>query len=252
VVEPELDPMKIPPRFDAEFLDWFRERTEAAWADYEPRDFSGDGPGVSDWQPGTRWLNGLPLEDIESAEERFGLSFPPDYRLFLRRLHTVDRPRPGWFFVDGETKAPRDTPSFTDWRDEPAVRAALDGPVSGLIFDLEHNSLWLEGWGPRPEAPAAREAELRRRAASAPHLIPVYSHRCLLGDPQISGNPVLSLYQSDIIFYGPDLRWYLLIEFADLLGLDRGEIDEASTPHYRHRMKDIPFWGELAMWRLRR
>ncbi len=37
---------RIPLKFDEKFLEWFRARTEAAWARYEPRDFSGDGPGV--------------------------------------------------------------------------------------------------------------------------------------------------------------------------------------------------------------
>jgi ATP-dependent Zn protease len=39
-------------------------------------------------------------------------------------------------------------------------------------------------------------------------------------DRNALGNPVFSIYQSDIIEYGSDLRTYFLREFAQLLGID--------------------------------
>jgi len=38
--------------------------------------------------------------------------------------------------------------------------------------------------------------------------IPVYSHRYLPSEPKATGNPVLSVHQTDIIYYGNDLASY--------------------------------------------
>jgi hypothetical protein len=82
--------------------------------------------------------------------------------------------------------------------------------------------------------------------AAAPGLIPVFGHRYLLARPCVVGNPVLSVYQSDIIVYGEDLRGYLLIEFGDLLGLDRERLAQERTAIERMEgCEAIPFWGEL-------
>lgn len=83
---------------DEDFLDWFRERTEEAWQGYQTRtfeDFVASGVGGRDWQQGTRWVGGLSEQEIAAIEERYHLCFPPDYRLFLKMLHSVDRLRVG-------------------------------------------------------------------------------------------------------------------------------------------------------------
>ena len=93
------DTESVPSRFDAEFLEWFRRRSEAAWAALPERtleetlvEFLKAGVGGSAWQRGTRWLGGLDDEAIDAAERQWKVAFPPDYRLFLHRLHSVDRP----------------------------------------------------------------------------------------------------------------------------------------------------------------
>ncbi len=45
-------------------------------------------------------------------------------------------------------------------------------------------------------------------------MIPVFSHRYLPDDPNEAGNPVFSVYQTDIIYYGADLLDYFENEFA--------------------------------------
>lgn len=104
-------------RFDEAFLRWFRERTERTWQRYQTRtfeDFVAEGVGGSDWQQGTRWLGGLQEQDIVAIEERSHIRFPPDYRLFLQMLHSVDRPLVGarW---EGNTMIKSITPSFYNW-----------------------------------------------------------------------------------------------------------------------------------------
>lgn len=233
----------IPPSFDAEFLDWFKTGTEAAWADYAPRDFKAAGVGGLDWQPGTRWTGGLQEAQIAAAEKRWSLEFPPDHRLFLKRLHTVDRPMKGMGFIDDKDMAPREKLQPYDWTGDPAsLQEALDWPWEGLVFDLEHNpGVWPEdAWGPMPAALEERKRKAAVFYGKAPKLIPVIGHRYLVAEPCRSDNPVLSVYQTDIIVYGPDLRWFLLIEFARLLGLDEDELWRAAP---KARLESIPHWG---------
>ncbi len=44
-------------------------------------------------------------------------------------------------------------------------------------------------------------------------MIPVFAHRMLPSEPHLEGNPVFSVHQTDIIYYGFDLDDYLRHEF---------------------------------------
>jgi len=241
--------MGVPAEFGPEFLDWFRQRTEAYWANHEPRafeDYVRGGVGDADWQQGTRWLDGLPEEAIRVVEREWSLAFPPDYRLFLQRLHCVDRPMVGAYFTgeDGRKLEPAYKPSFCNWlTDKDTIQQKFKWILEGLEFDVEHNDLWLESWGEKPESLNAQKDSLRSAVSQAPKLVPILSHRYLVAEPPLPGNPVLSVYQSDIIVYGDDLRSYLLNEFAPILGLPtwKGELNRERIQTYLA----IPFWGEL-------
>lgn len=247
----------VPPEFGEEFLDWFRERTEAAWASYTPRTFEDyvvAGVG-SAWQPGTRWLGGLTEVEIDEIERTWALAFPPDYRLFLRRLHAVDRRMAVAHYMayderSGESHlVPYERPAFYNWlTDTEALRGRFAWLHEGLEFDVEHDVPWRETWGPKPVTLDAQKQRVRELVAEAPQLIPVFAHRYLLAEPHCTGNPVLSIYQSDIIVYGYDLRSYLLHEFYDLLGLDLQQIRHEISDAYRERFQTytaIPFWGDI-------
>lgn len=107
----------------------------------------------------------------------------------------------------------RPTEGF-DWRsDDAAIREALAWPLDGLFFDLEHAGLWHAKWGPRPEALAWQKERVRELVAAAPKLIPIMSHRYISETPHEAGNPVFSVYQSDIIYYGANLADYFEREF---------------------------------------
>jgi hypothetical protein len=255
----------IPSGFNEAFLAWFRSTTEGAWADYRPRsfeDYVARGIGGRDWQPGTRWVGGLSDADIDAAEARWSVHFPPDYRLFLRTLHTVDRPMLGAAYVDDKRMVPTKTPGFYDWRpghEGPprpfeGLLGAFGWLFEGTLFDIEHG-LWLSSWGAKPPTLERRGQRLRELLVQAPKLIPIYEHRYLLAEPCQPGNPVLSVGQSDIIVYGSDLRDYLLWEFAALLLPNR----EDRLRILGHRIANrgaasysggpIPFWDELRDWR---
>ncbi len=197
----------ILPGFDLEFLGWFRERTERA---------------------GARWLPGLPDAFIGAIEQQWAVRFPSDYRLFLRHLHAPVRPS-----------------RFSNWltgTDE--IHAAFDALPDGICFDVEHNDLWRPAWGERPVTPEARAAVVREQLRRAPRLIPIYGHRYLLAEPWQAGNPVLSIHQTDGIVYGANLRQYLFVECAGLLGIEppcRAEALAGLTVP----LESVPFWGEL-------
>jgi hypothetical protein len=162
----------------------------------------------------TTWAAGYSQSELDAAQQRFGLRFPPDLVALLRER----RPAGGY-----------------EWRtDIQEIRRALAWPRDGLIFDVEHNDLWLSTWGSRPAEASDRAAIVTEAVACAPRLIPVYSHRYIPETPHEAGNPVFSVYQSDIIVYGETLEQYLSNEFGS------GRFVGAE------RTKYIPFWSDLA------
>lgn len=242
------DKYDIPDDLEA-FLDWLKVQTEAAWAKFRTTplsEFLEAGVGGSSWRTGTKWRPGLAADEIDAIEQRLNIGFPAPYRAFLSILNAPDRGQFSVGWSDGELEElieVEDRPSFYDWqRDTEAITGALEWPLKGLMFDVEHNDLWPDSWGEKPEASQmpARVAEL---IAAAPALIPVYGHRYLL-DHKVGGDyPVLSVYQSDIIFYGSNLRDYLLRELVALLmPRNESEIDFSAED-----VRAIPFWGELML-----
>ena len=139
---------------------------------------------------------GLSDAEVNGAEYRFGLQFPPDLRAFL------------------QSGLPRG-PEFPDWRggDETQLRDWLDLPRQGILFDIQHNGFWLSEWGPRPSDFAEAVRIANELVAKAPKLIPVFIHRMMPDEPRKAGNPVFSVHQTDIIHYGYDLLHYLREEF---------------------------------------
>jgi hypothetical protein len=166
---------------------------------------------------GVEFEAGLTDAEVEAAEARYGFLFPPDLGAFLQ----AGLPHGG---------------DFPDWRDgaETSLRKWLDLPRRSILFDIEHNGFWLDEWGPRP--PSLEQAQRIASAliAAAPRLIPVYIHRMIPSEPHLPGNPVFSVHQADIIYYGVDLRDYLIYEF-----LAREDIGIWPIPE---NVRRVPFW----------
>jgi hypothetical protein len=139
---------------------------------------------------------GLSVEEVAKVESRFGFRFPPDLRAFL------------------QTALPRGE-QFPDWRsgEESALRDWLDLPRQGILFDIEHNGFWLSEWGPQPKSLEEAFRIASALVAAAPKLIPIFLHRMMPDEPHLAGNPVFSVHQTDIIYYGFDLADYLRHEF---------------------------------------
>lgn len=157
------------------------------------------------------------LSDAEFAriEDEFGFHFADDHRAFLAAGLPTGR---GW----------------PDWRgtDRQVIRDRLAAPVEGVLFDVVQNDFWYEGWGPRPHDQEEAAEKARRYLMTVPRMIPLYAHRYL--PAALTGHPVLSIYQTDIVVYGNDLDDWLVREFN--VGAEKDNAGRRPT---------VPFWRDL-------
>ena len=127
---------------------------------------------------------GLSDFEIEQIEATHKFQFPPDLKEFLQfGLHIGKK--------------------WIDWRNdsEDKIKAHFDCVYDGFNFDIEHNSFWLKEWGKKPKNLTDAFESARLKIEKAPKLIPIYSHRYIPEKPHQSGNPIFSVYQTDIIIY---------------------------------------------------
>jgi hypothetical protein len=145
---------------------------------------------------GIQFAPGLTASEVSRVENRYRFRFPLDLREFL------------------QTGLPQGE-RFPDWRSgaDSALGDWLNLPRDGVLFDIEHNGFWLSEWGPRPSELANALRIASELISAAPKLIPIYGHRMMPDEPQSAGNPVFSVHQTDIIYYGFNLADYLHNEF---------------------------------------
>lgn len=166
---------------------------------------------------------GLTNEEYERIELEFSFEFADDHRAFLAAGLPLN--------------LPAQRACWPEWRfgRPDALRKQLALPVEGVLFDVAHNEVWHHSWGERPaDDPGAALQTARLHLARAPRMVPVYSHRYLPAGRGTSGHPVLSIWQTDIIYYGTDLIDYVHQEF-DGPGMDR--TDARWDPQ-----GSVPFW----------
>ena len=144
---------------------------------------------------GVTFASGLDDTEGVAIESQFAFVFPPDLRALLQAALPTSR-------------------DFVDWRGDAAlIHKRMRWPYEGICFDIEHNNFWMLDWGERPANLPDAFKIAEKQVSAAPKLIPIYSHRYIPDDPQRSGNPVFSVWQTDIIYYGYDLPCYLQREF---------------------------------------
>jgi hypothetical protein len=162
---------------------------------------------------------GYSQAELDQVQERWGLRFPPD----LVELLLEHRP-----LLDG--------PASFDWlRSDPAkIKDRIEWPFETIWFDVEHDQAWWPEWGKKPADLAKRRDQLMEIFAGAPKLIPLFGHRYIPEEPCERGNPVFSVYQTDVIYYGANLQDWL----------DRERDRDARLGLPVQNIKVIPFWSE--------
>lgn len=139
------------------------------------------------------WSPGYTQRELDEAQERYALRFPPD----LMALLLERQPAPGY-----------------DWRGESeSIRKMLRWPLEMLLFDVEQG-FWWPDWGERPGHPDERSRIVERILRTAPRLIPLIGHRFIPEEPSAEGNPVFSMHGFDTIYYGANLVEYFRNEFG--------------------------------------
>jgi hypothetical protein len=178
-------------------------------------------------EKGLSFDNGLIDEEVLRIEEKFDFKFPPDLRLFLQTALPVSRSFVHWRYGLSSEEGAKD------------IRKRFEWVLTGMLFDVEKNNFWVKEWGAKPKNKDERIAIVKQNFNSYPKLIPIYSHRFIPSLPNEIGNPVFSVYQMDIIYYGYDLCNYLANEFRFIL-----------PPHYEiltEPKKTIHFWSDCVI-----
>ncbi|MBF4696057.1 SMI1/KNR4 family protein [Fusibacter ferrireducens] len=170
---------------------------------------------------GIEFQNGLSTKEIQNIECLYNIKFPTDLKLFLSTNLPVSK-------------------GFINWRDMSSenvqsIKSRLNWPLEGMNFDIKNNYFWYEGWGEKPESVDEAIAICEKNYRFVPQMIPIYSHRYIPSDPFEVGNPIFSIYQTDIIYYGNNLASYFEVEFNNK---DQQFIDF-------NRIKKIKFWSEI-------
>jgi hypothetical protein len=224
-----------------EFLYWVKNRTETFWS-INPKTTSNDF-ACEEWIYGAKWI-GLSESQIDNIEIKYSVKFTPEHREFLKILHTIDRKETREYtdsFEENAKVLTKEVPFFYNWlEDETEIRRRLDWPFNTIYEDvIGSNRVWLKSWGKRPSS----EAEIKNIYTDwynkIPSLLPLTSHRFLVSEPSLEYNPVLSIYGSDIIVYGWNLRGYLLKELCKHLGLYKLVYDDEDKCYYAELLEEV-------------
>jgi hypothetical protein len=138
---------------------------------------------------------GLSRAELVAIEHQLGFRLPDDFSYLFANLQDPG----GVLFPWANFKKKRYDESIGNiWE--------------GIASDIE-NDVWLDRWGSRPAALAEALNVARSDCLGWPKLLPISGHRYLAAEPCRAGNPVFSVHQLDIIYYGANLADYLMIEF---------------------------------------
>lgn len=172
-------------------------------------------------EKGVVFTNGMMENEIIEIEELYNVKFPPDLKEFFKFALPISE-------------------GFLNWNDKSKININRINnrflePLEGIIFDIEHNEFWMQGWGEKPSDIREAVKLATMYFNNAPKLIPIWYHRYIPSTPSEYGNPIMSVHQTDIIYYGENLLSYLLVEFGFK---KREDIDFDN-------IKEIPFWSEI-------
>jgi hypothetical protein len=107
-----------------------------------------------------RFESGLSGSEVADVERHFMFAFPPDLRMVLQYALPIGK-------------------GFPNWRSGPEEQLLfqLNGPLEGILFDVETNAVWPIEWGPMPADRDGRSRKVSDLVGNAPRLVPIYFHR---------------------------------------------------------------------------
>ncbi|MCO5601087.1 hypothetical protein L7F22_055206 [Adiantum nelumboides] len=131
---------------------------------------------------------GLSDEEFEQIQARFGFVFPPDLRSILQEGLPVGA-------------------GFPNWRSSPPKQllSMIKLPAKGLCNEVLRGTFWCQHWGERPRSLKDAVGIAKQAFKTAPLLVPIYSHCYIPCFPNLSGNPVIFIFQKDVFYCGYDL-----------------------------------------------
>jgi len=248
-----------------EFLYWVKETTEAFWS--KNPETSEDDFVCEDWAYGAKWI-GMTDSEIEQTERKFNIKFTSEHKQFLRILHTIDRKEVITYddFETGEEEK-KEVPFFYNWlQDTEDIQYYLNWPYKTIFEDvIGSNGVWLKSWGNiRPTSDETKEKIFSEWFQKIPKLIPIHGHRFVVNDHTNTQNPVLSIWGSDTIVYGWNMRHYLLSELYEHLNLIelvynkeddewydefKQELQQIQNTEYKAaKTKTIPVFEEMILY----
>lgn len=177
---------------DSDFLNEFKRVTESKWKNcaIDPHIYG------FQFQAGTKWNPGLSEANIEAYERNLNLSFPNDFKVFLRTMNGTDLPTVNIYGSFNEL--PRQAAGFYSYpRDLEIVKQTI-------TESHKHRNEIRKGL-------AEQGVQLRPDAG----LVPIFGHRFVVCEPNLENSVVLSIHGTDAIVYGNSLQEYLVTEFLD-------------------------------------
>jgi hypothetical protein len=167
---------------------------------------------------GVEFAEGLSEQEVIKIEQEYKIKFPKELQEFYATALPVSK-------------------GFYNWRDfKPTnvqyINDVLKRPFND-IHEMADEVYWCDEWGDEPND-SERADIVRAMLEKAPVLIPVYLHRYM---PAINlePTPIFSMHDTDIIYYGENLKSYFEIEFGN---------KEQNDISY-NLIKCVPFWSDL-------
>ena len=170
-----------PPKDINQFFIWLKEKSEIFWQnikiDHEKYGFQ--------TQKDTKWNAGLTNAQIKSYEKDLGFEIPEIYKTFLRHMNGTDKMAVNVYGESGEPYAYASA-YYSYPRDLKIVKKKIKWICNSLKIQPED----MDG-------------------DEIPYILPIVSHRFFIID-KAGKNPVLSMYEDDIIIYASSLQSFLV------------------------------------------
>lgn len=168
---------------------------------------------------------GLSNKDFDKIKKIYNLTFPTDLKMIYENYLPVST-------------------NFYDWSDFSVdnvnyIKEIINRPLDGILFDIEFNKFWMECFGEK-----TKDLKYNLKIAQKYYEnnvykpIPIYSHRYIPSYPSTENNPIFSIVQTDIIFYGNNIFNYFYIEFSK----PQSKLHQKML---KQQKKYTPFWSDI-------